>query len=623
MAFKRFTITKPFLPPYRGRRLLTMPRSPQSESRRLPEGPSYWQRSGKSLRRIGWLAWWVVGLTSTLSADDDSLRFVRALRAAGYHETAHDYLEQLAANPPLPSSLASTFDYELAITLLDLASATFTLPERDALWDQADQALDRFVDQSDETLPAALARQARAQLFWDRARGLLEQAAAEKSSSKQSALQAEAQALLDRAAETTTQVKRFYSAALADPERLPRGVSADRDPAAAALIRNYRSGLIEAEILQVRLLKESARTKADGSSAQTQALQEASRQFGGLAEKYRQWTAGLVARLEQARCEQALGNHSQALSYIQEILDQPTNERVFRQLITLAYRHLAESTAALGEQREGLSQCAGWLAEARTEERHQPEWLALKYHAALLARAMMGQVKLTAERSAFQRQALRWATDVRRHPGEFQLAAAELIASIADNRDHSPDSPAAFDAAYQHASDAIENFQLLEAKLAEARAANAADATQAASQAEEAREAAYLAVEQAVTHPQARENAEQLWRLQYWRGYVAYHRKRFHDAALLGDHLANHAQVSTLAHDASKLALAAYLALFQNAPQGHRSYEFDSLTTSAMQIANAHPDSPDGTAAVPEPAAGMIALVALVFLRKANPPRLA
>src|SRR5690606_23879912 len=97
-----------------------------------------------------------------------------------------------------------------------------------------------------------------------------------------------------------------------------------------------RSDFLQAQLLGAMVMEGRADTVEKGSDAYRELLEKAEAEYRGIEEKYRQWMAGLYAKLYRGRCLQNLGKHPEALGLFRELLEEPEDSEAFRNLKQLA-----------------------------------------------------------------------------------------------------------------------------------------------------------------------------------------------------------------------------------------------------------------------------------------------
>ena len=143
---------------------------------------------------------------------------------------------------------------------------------------------------------------------------------------------------------------------------------------------------------------------------------------------------GLYARLYEGRCYLALGNYQSALGSFEDIRSQPNVLPPLRKLIAAAIRFRAECLLAQEKVDAAIEDCRACLADAKSDEEKQPEWLAVRFQLAQALRKKAESLPAEARTNAASwwpkpRDAYRLVAN---SPGEFQSAAR--TASVALGR---------------------------------------------------------------------------------------------------------------------------------------------------------------------------------------------
>jgi len=112
-------------------------------------GTKKWLR--RSILACGVLGAWLVA--AELSAAEETQRFLDALRSAGYHDMALEYLEQMRTSPLADEEFKQTIDLEAGITLIQAAQQGRSIATREKQLGQAEQMLQRFLNEHAQTSP--------------------------------------------------------------------------------------------------------------------------------------------------------------------------------------------------------------------------------------------------------------------------------------------------------------------------------------------------------------------------------------------------------------------------------------------------------------------------------------
>ncbi|MCH5373611.1 MAG: hypothetical protein JJ992_06510, partial [Planctomycetes bacterium] len=266
---------------------------------------------------LGWsvlVLAWVGG--RTLDAAEPARQFLAGLRERGYFDMAVEYLEQMKTSPLAPVELKETLLYELGTTLIQSSREQRDIKLREAQLDEASQALQRFVGMMPDHPLVTSANSQLGNLKVERARIKVEQA--KQPGANKDKLLSEAAAIYDEAYGV------FERAQAELRERLNKlKVIPPDDKKSIELRDTLRVDYLQAQLLGAAVKEETADTKKPGSDEYKALLTTAGEQYGEIYEKYRTLLAGLYARMYQGRCDQKLGKQKDALSYFNELLDQP------------------------------------------------------------------------------------------------------------------------------------------------------------------------------------------------------------------------------------------------------------------------------------------------------------
>jgi len=285
---------------------------------------------------LGLLAFHAQGLAQSQA------EFVETLRQRGWYDTAQEYLTDYAADDPLMTDhFRQRLPYELGRTFAERARHSSDLRAR-TQWQQ--QAVERFLEfaKAQPAMPAALdaLRQAGNLLATEALQSIAKiQKLPPQAEAERDRLRTDSRRLL---AEEQTVLKDLKKACDERLAGLPRPAVAAGDPNLGRQKKHLRGRLAEARFLLAKLAFDMAQTWQEGTPPYQKTLTEAAGQFAQLAKDYARNLTGFYGRLYEGRSYQALGDTKRALASYEELVYQPIQNAVFRQLVTRAYRRRAE-----------------------------------------------------------------------------------------------------------------------------------------------------------------------------------------------------------------------------------------------------------------------------------------
>jgi tetratricopeptide (TPR) repeat protein len=336
---------------------------------------------------------------------------------------------------------------------------------------------------------------------------------------------------------------------------------------------SLRSKLAETQFLRAKLLFEKSRIYPADSSAGREVLQLALKAFSELAKEHENNLTGFYGKLYIGRCHQALGEPEQALRSYEELVYQPIQNPLFRRLVARAMRHRAECLLLGNKHDDAISECRKLLKQSRASELRLPEWVALKYQLALVlldkSRSNSKEGGHPKGNANLQSTARSLMGEVAKEPGQFQLAAKTVLASLASSESSSSD--ASGDGSPNNYADA-KNFadalaagksaldQMNSAKLAArlAKENNPEAVEQLQGKLLLARENATRLFQQAIQLADSETEPDQLNLVRYYLCWLFWEGGQLQEAAVLGEFLARNYPENQHALVATKIAMAAY-----------------------------------------------------------------
>jgi tetratricopeptide (TPR) repeat protein len=330
----------------------------------------------------------VLGLAGGVSlAGENPLRFLHALQENGYGDMAVEYLRILDKRPDLPPEIRQVWDLEMARSLKLAAGAAFDAKEYEALMEESQRHLAKFIKEKPDHPDATIAMAAWGDFLVRRALESLRLAKTVEGKDKQQYAKhlSDAREGLANAQGKFQQAEKKFTTRLAElppVSKLPTR-RAERNEAVEAHER-AESNLYESQFQLALIDYYLAQTYADPKSADRIAmLKKAAQAFDDIYQRNRGSVTGLYAHMWHGKTTEELGDLQTALDIYDEVLanaPEPTEkgpatglEPLFTQveqfrLIIVAKKNprqfLPEATSYLKEYRR-LRQTEGYQGIAR------------------------------------------------------------------------------------------------------------------------------------------------------------------------------------------------------------------------------------------------------------------
>lgn len=257
-------------------------------------------------------------------AADDSVRFLHALQENGYGDVAVEYLKSLKDQPDLPAELRDVWDLEMSKSLRSAAGAAFDDREANALMEESQNYLTKFVKEKPDHPDALIATANWGEFLVKRALDTLRAAKnlEGKDKEQREKLLAEARAGLIEARGKFQEAEAKVRAKLAEmpaptKQSLKRsargGGPAPREMAEANLYRmHFQLGLIDYYLAQ---------TYSDPKSDErTALLKKAAQAFDDIFQRNRDNEYGTRAHMWHGKAVEELGDLQMALDIYDEVM---------------------------------------------------------------------------------------------------------------------------------------------------------------------------------------------------------------------------------------------------------------------------------------------------------------
>ena len=550
-----------------------------------------------------WLALMLVGLTPLGGEGAETARrFLRGLRERGYHDMAVEYLEQMRTSPLSPIEFRETLFYELGVTLIEASRDQRDIKQREAQLDEAATALQRFVGMNPDHPLVTAANSQLGNLRVERARIRVEQADQPSARDRRESLLAEANKMYGEALTV-------FERAQADlRERLEQLANiAEDDRRNIALRDSLRTEYLQAQLLAAAVKEERADTVPPQSDEYRQLLTEAAEWYHQIYKKYGNWLAGLYARMYEGRCQQKLGNHEDALRIYGELFEQPDDPEEFRTFKTRTYQLALKCWQETGRHAEAVERLGPWVDGARANEAREEDFQELRLGLARAQWALAQQVRSESPRDPAVRrmesEARKNAQFVSRTSRGYQQEAREFLSEIGIEARDSEEAvdPTSFAEARQAGRDALDALQTANLLLQTLpprlqREQDAEVRQELEQQLETAQQTVGTAVDEALhMFRLALELSDEytdvrdLNIVRYFLCYLYHTTERYMDAAVVGEFLARRYPESPGSRQAAKIAMAAWLKLYE-AAGGERQFETDQVIGIAQYIARRWPE---------------------------------
>lgn len=552
---------------------------------------------------------------SPLQAAEPAQDFLDNLRSKQYYDMALLYLDKMSGSDLVTNSFKNLIDYNKAIVLIEMSRQDRNTVTRSKKLNEAQALLEKFrkaFPNADESMAAS---NQLGNLLVERARIKSQQAKEDKTNQK--ALNDESRKLYVQA-ETVFEETREKTKKILETQ-FGRALDPKRDAPLIARRNKLRTDYLQSQLLVAALSEEIADTYDPKSAEFKTRLTKAAKDYGEIYEKYRTRLAGLYARLYQARAEQRLGKHDDAIAIFNELLDNPDDPEAFRTLKMKVFQLAANSWLAKNQPEVVVDKLGPFVARVSSKEGRLPEWLELKFRLAEAHKAFADNLakKSPSDRQILvsRREAKILAFAVARDPGDFQAAARKLLTELpnVDLPDEGNGEPTNFVEARDAGKEALDKAQQYQQSLAvltrklkttkdeetKANIQKQLESNKTGIPEETANAIKYFSL--AMTLADENTKVEDINIVQYFLSYLHYTQKNYYEAATIGEFVARRYPQSTGARQCAKIAMAAWIKVYSDSKAANDpdlTFEQGQVVNVAEYIADQWPNEPEAGDAI-------------------------
>lgn len=547
---------------------------------------TFWSRE-----RAPWVMLLTLAWVSAAGATEPYTAFLEGLRQRGMLDEAADYLDQMAESRLVPDDQRRRIPFEKAQIQFDRARAERDTARRMKLLDETAAAFRTFAEANATSPMLASVRMQLASILAERANTAVAQAAQPENATNREALHAKTQLWFQEAHEELAVAEADL---LAKIKTLP-----DDDPG----IDGLRNDLIRARLMRGAVLFDQARSLPAESEERKKLFEESAKKSNEVYAKYRSIFAALRARLNEARAYLELGESQKALGMLNEILVQPSDEPMVRDLQAQALELAIPAWCSEQEKKYAEAAAAGraWISGAKSADARTPLGLAVQYRTAWAIEQQLIHAENATDLRVddLRAEARELAQTSSRFPHAHQRAARELFGRLRGNSDATVKEPQSFAEAFTLADDAMRE---MEARYQQIQLAPQTGDTENVAKFEgEARQLGadaerYFRLALSLRTPEV--EMEQVNSARYYLSYVYYRLGSYYDAAIMGEFLAHGYPQTSWGRKGAQLALASYLAEHNATPEQSRGFDSRRLLDIATYAAKRWPGEPEADEAV-------------------------
>ena len=504
-----------------------------------------------------------------LAAEEPVNRFLDALRAAGYHDTALEYIDQQEKNPGITAELRQSLSFERAMTLLGQSRTARTSGVKAKALAEAQTALESFAQTYPRHPLAAQAGSELGKLLLDRATATQWQAQSPPPGRTRKDLLAESRSILEQARQIYFKAFQQWDVKL---KALPSHIGEDKD--LKARYQQVQTAYLHSKLALTRCTLYEGQTYDRGSLKRKEVLQKAADEFNDIHIQYRRELAGIIARLyegksyeEQDDVKRALGIYNEVQSHTHpDVAPYAVKAKLFR-LVCLNHPGKKSYELAINESGTWLST----NSRARTNDAVGIRWEKSRAHE-LFANTMKPE---NPDRKRNLELALSEATEVARYSSPYKDIADSAVRRLKAELGVKSGPPKDFDTAFGLARSATGRIMTL--KRALVKATDTADRRKAQEDLRLEVERADELLTQALEMGARKKSDEVLAR--YLLSFIKLERGRPFDAIVLAQHVMTYGgkEVPETAQNAAEVAMVASVRAFKEADEGSRDAEIQML----------------------------------------------
>lgn len=515
---------------------------------------------------------WGLMLLKPVVAEEPYQQFLDELYRRRMFDVAMTYLESLHDSRLVGEEVKLAIPYNEGLTLIEGAKYERDVPTRLDNLTRAREKLTEFVEKHPDHAFASTANLRLGDVVLIRAQANLQLAESpSKSADEKEALRKEAQSLFAEAEKVfSTAEAKFQS----EYDAFPNFIDA-QDKERKEAKAQVRENLILSMLSVGRVIYEASKAYPPKSSEYKKHLNRAAEEFEAAFKQWRRTPAGLYARMNQGRCLQDLGDTKQALSYYGELLVQPDEPQVFRDLKAKVLQLAMECWNSEKEKQynETITKGEQWLQNTRGNEDRTPEGLAIRWRVAQAYDMRADELEDNdPQKNRDLKAALDHATVVSDVAGDFQVAARNYVGS--QRKVDQDVEPTTFAEAKDAGRGALNTMQAVSGKLKFAvRKGDQAEIEQLTEELQAARNTARDYYNLALSMRDAETAIEDINQIRYYLCFLNYQDERFYDAAVLGAFIARNYPQSSFALKCAQITLASYVRAYNALPVEERAFE--------------------------------------------------
>lgn len=545
----------------------------------------------------------LVGLNAvSVPAEEPINAFLTELQDRGLFDVALRHVERMAKSPLSSTTFKQEADYRRGSLLVNYARTTKNSEQKRQTLDQAKQAFERFLSQHSGHPSASLARSQLGNILVERARQLMAKAKADPTNRS---------ALLKQAAGFYSKAYKSLSKSREELKSQYASYAGRRDEESQRRLKELQPKYVQTYLAIARVLFEQAKTVEQDPKRYRAKLTEAAKEFGDIVDKYRKYSASILALRYQGECYQLMDEHKQALSYFKELLQNEDTSGAVRRIKTQAISMSIESwlatEGAKGAERS-ISVATSWMNKLRESEQRDSavQELRLATARAYLEKAKNAKNDKEAERA--RKEARELANTVARQRGPIQTEAQRFLVAMGAGTqtkeaaliDNSDTVSANFEEARTAATKSLDELKrvkitikILTGQLSDVRdpGRRAEIESRVSVEQEKSDELTKQTLElyERADRLATPEDVDAINGVRYYMAFLNYSLQNYRRAAVLGSFVAFHYPDSIAAKDCASVALASRQRLFQTAKDSDRELQATAIGKLAELMSDKWP----------------------------------
>jgi tetratricopeptide (TPR) repeat protein len=304
----------------------------------------------------------------TAAAKEPVERFLDRLRGLEMHDMSVMYLESLRSRPNLDPELKAKLPYEEGISLMAAARGTFDPPTKLKLLDQAVARFQEFIKANPKHPRVAMANTQTGNILVERAKVDYEKSKKPINSSQKDTLVTNSRKLFDDARKVFEEAEKQFEA---KEKEYPKLIDQKTEPKLFEERAEVRQDYMQSRLFAASVLYEYAKTYDPKDPKFKELMTESAKRYESIADRWRQYVAGLYAMMWAGRNWQEMGDRKKALALYGQLLALESNNDTVVEALLAETLALSIACWIHPEEKlfdEAIKQGETWVGKTRNDK---------------------------------------------------------------------------------------------------------------------------------------------------------------------------------------------------------------------------------------------------------------